>query len=313
MRSLSFLAAIAIAAFCMGDLMAQCSSCGTNYAAPAVPMMTSYASVGCNGCYQTSMAPSVSYGGGCSSCSQAQPAMYTSSGCSSCGVSAPISAPVVSSYQQPYQVGGCSSCGVSAPMSAPVVANYQPMSMPMQSFGCSSCGTSMPVSAPIANYQPMSMPMQSFGCASCGTSMPSYDTVGSIAPQTYSSSPISYGTGCSSCGDMNYGTYTADASYAPSYGTSYGGTSFDTSYGSSCGGCCGGCNGGMVMDYGVSSGCQGCGSGIIQGGCSDCVGGSVPYAEGQIIEGNPVPTEVQGEVTTPSEEKVDTPPTPEDA
>ncbi len=72
MRSFALLAAMAAMVFCSSDLMAQGCGCsgGNSYAAPmsygtpvqysastATPMMTSYASQGCSGCYQTSMAP----------------------------------------------------------------------------------------------------------------------------------------------------------------------------------------------------------------------------------------------------------------
>ncbi len=87
MKSFSFVAAVAIMAFCMSDAMAQCGC--TASVAPSynsVPMMTSYASQGCGGCYSTSMAPAVSNCGTCGTYSSYAPSCGTSSVCgSSCG------------------------------------------------------------------------------------------------------------------------------------------------------------------------------------------------------------------------------------
>lgn len=156
MKRFSLVAAIVLAAFCTSTTVAQNCGCDGNvgyvttgsYAASAQygqtyaqPMMTSYASQGCSGCYNTSIAPAVSYGSGCESsnaccnrgwranrnrcCDTRSTGCYTSgcntsgcgntSGCSGYGqtyASMPVSNGNCGTYAAaPVSAGNCGSSG----------------------------------------------------------------------------------------------------------------------------------------------------------------------------------------------------------
>lgn len=144
MKCFSLVAAIVLAALCTSTNVAQDCGCNGNvgyvttgsYASSAPcgqtyaqPMMTSYASQGCSGCYNTSIAPAVSCGSGCATsndCCNRGWRTNRNRNCNACSTACNTSGCNTSGCGS---TSGCSGCGQTY------------ASMPVNSGNCGCSGT----------------------------------------------------------------------------------------------------------------------------------------------------------------------------